>query len=102
MAKASILVADDEPAVRDICLRSLTHAGYEVVSVNNGREAIECARQELFDLFLTDLNMPGMGGLLSEKGFIFNWALGLGQDLKGGKSLVYRLEHLEVLEPFTL
>ncbi len=63
MPKAKILVADDEPAVRGICLRSLTRAGYKVVSVNNGREAIERARQEPFDLFLTDLNMPGIGGL---------------------------------------
>jgi signal transduction histidine kinase/ActR/RegA family two-component response regulator len=63
MPEARILVADDEPAVRDICLRSLTRAGYKVVSVTNGREAIERARQELFDLFLTDLKMPGMGGL---------------------------------------
>jgi len=63
MPEARILVADDEPAVRDICLRSLTRAGYKVVSVTNGREAIERARQEPFDLFLTDLKMPGMGGL---------------------------------------
>jgi signal transduction histidine kinase/DNA-binding response OmpR family regulator len=63
MPKARILVAEDEPFVREMCLRSLWMAGYDAVGVSNGREAIERVRQEPFDAFVTDLRMPQMSGL---------------------------------------
>ncbi|MCG2767924.1 MAG: ATP-binding protein [Anaerolineae bacterium] len=63
VAKARILVADDEEDVRELCLRTLRNRGYQVSGVANGLAAIEAVRREPFDLFLTDINMPGMTGL---------------------------------------
>ena len=58
MAKARILVADDEPdVVRALTLR-LKAAGYEVVTANDGLEATRVAVQELPDLILLDIGMP--------------------------------------------
>ena len=63
MAGESILVIDDEPEVLDLCTRILELKGYEVKGVLNGHEAIEAAREEKFDLVLTDIKMPGLDGL---------------------------------------
>ncbi len=63
MAKESILVADDEPDVLDVALRTLAREGYHVVGVSNGAEAVEKAQQERFDLLVADVKMPGMTGL---------------------------------------
>jgi len=61
--KAKILVADDVRDVRELCVRTLRKAGYDVTGVSNGVAAVELARVEAFDLFLTDVKMPGMTGL---------------------------------------
>jgi signal transduction histidine kinase len=63
MAGERILVADDEPDVREMCARTLRRAGYAVAGASSGQEAIERMRLEHFDLLLTDLKMPQMGGL---------------------------------------
>ena len=63
VAKARILVADDERDVRDLCLRTLKTAGYDAVGVSSGMAAVQVARLETFDVFLTDVKMPGMTGL---------------------------------------
>jgi signal transduction histidine kinase/CheY-like chemotaxis protein len=61
--KERILVADDIPDVLDLCTRIIRSEGYTVVGVSNGLEAIELANKEHFDLFLTDIMMPGIKGL---------------------------------------
>ena len=58
-----ILIVDDEVDVLDLCRRILTFKGYKVKTAHNGLEAIELARQESFDLLLTDIKMPGITGL---------------------------------------
>jgi signal transduction histidine kinase/DNA-binding response OmpR family regulator len=63
MANESILIADDEPDVLDLCQRILTAEGYRVEPVQTGYEAVERIRHESFDLLLTDIKMPGMNGL---------------------------------------
>lgn len=63
MATERILVADDEQFVREICVRAIRELGCQVQAVATGAEAVEVARQQPFDLFLTDLRMPGMSGL---------------------------------------
>ena len=37
-----ILIADDDPLTRRLLQKTLEHAGYEVVAVENGRSALEC------------------------------------------------------------
>jgi two-component system phosphate regulon sensor histidine kinase PhoR len=61
--KEKILVADDEPDVLALCMRIIRSEGYAATGVSNGRQAIEAAEREQFDLFLTDLMMPGVRGL---------------------------------------
>jgi len=58
----SILVVDDEKAIRDGCYRVLTGKGYQVVTAENGRIALEVLSRSPMDIVLLDLKMPVMGG----------------------------------------
>lgn len=57
-----ILVAEDERDIRDLIAFTLRFAGYEVITANNGEEAVQLTRQEIPDLVLTDVRMPKMTG----------------------------------------
>jgi len=57
-----ILIAEDEPDIRDLVAFTLRFAGYEVVAANNGEEAVHMAANELPDLILMDVRMPRMTG----------------------------------------
>ncbi len=59
---AKILIAEDEPDIRDLIKFTLTFAGYEVIAVTNGAEAVDAARIEKPDLVLMDVRMPRMTG----------------------------------------
>ena len=59
---AKILVAEDEPDIRDLVAFTLRFAGYTVVTVPNGQEAVDTARIEMPDLILMDVRMPRMTG----------------------------------------
>ncbi len=63
MARERILVVDDEPRIVELCKRVLNTAGFETKGVLDGKEAIELAKEETFDLILVDINMPGISGL---------------------------------------
>lgn len=60
--KARVLVADDEPHIRDILEHELAFIDCEATKVPNGREAVEKARELLPDLILLDVQMPIMNG----------------------------------------
>jgi CheY-like chemotaxis protein len=64
----TILVVDDEQVVREIAKRSLSRHGFEVLTANNGMEAIQIAKRHPGEigLVLLDLSMPGMNGDLPE------------------------------------
>lgn len=57
-----ILIAEDEPDIRDLVAFTLRFAGFEVVTGANGEEAVELAKQEHPDLILLDVRMPRMTG----------------------------------------
>jgi CheY-like chemotaxis protein len=57
-----ILIAEDEPDIRDLVAFTLRFAGYEVVTANNGEEAVHTAAREFPDLILMDVRMPRMTG----------------------------------------
>ncbi|MBI2355213.1 MAG: sigma-54-dependent Fis family transcriptional regulator [Deltaproteobacteria bacterium] len=59
----TILIVDDEKDIRISLSGILEDEGYQVVTAASGVEALECARQELPDLVLLDIWMPGMDGL---------------------------------------
>lgn len=58
-----ILVADDEAHIRHIVSMKLANAGYEVVTAEDGEEALELALAEHPDLVITDYQMPYLTGL---------------------------------------
>lgn len=59
---AKILIAEDEPDIRDLVAFTLRFAGHEVVAVGNGEEAVKAAPQVMPDLILMDVRMPRMTG----------------------------------------
>jgi DNA-binding response OmpR family regulator len=63
MAKAKILIVDDEPGIRDSLSDVLVQEGYQVVAAENGENAINLIENEQFDLMLLDIMMPGMSGV---------------------------------------
>jgi len=58
----TILVVDDEKMVRDITQAFLALNGYEVRTAADGREAFDMLRNNHYDVVITDLHMPLMGG----------------------------------------
>lgn len=61
--KINVLIADDERGARLALEVPLKLGGYAVASVAGGREAIEIGQRDHFDLVLTDVFMPEVGGL---------------------------------------
>jgi two-component system response regulator AtoC len=58
-----VLIVDDEPGLRQSLALLLSDAGYEVASERNGREGLDRALAESFDLLLCDVRMPELDGL---------------------------------------
>ncbi len=58
-----ILVVDDEESLRSFLAEALERSGHEVVQAADGAAAMRAAREEPFDVVLTDLRMPGTDGM---------------------------------------
>jgi PAS domain S-box-containing protein len=58
-----ILVVDDEPAILELVKNILVPAGYLVNTATNGKEALAAIQAHPYDLVLTDMIMPQMGGM---------------------------------------
>ena len=68
MAKPKrILVVDDEPDVQEMIKATLEGAGYQVITADNGREAVDKARNEKPDGVVLDIMMPEMDGFAACK-----------------------------------
>jgi two-component system response regulator VicR len=61
--KKRILLAEDDPVMRRLMELQLDDAGYDVVSVEDGRQALLYLQQEDFDLVISDIIMPFVSGL---------------------------------------
>jgi len=59
----TVLVIDDEAGLRDMLAFGLPDRGYRVALAASGEEGIEKARHDTFDLVVTDIMMPGIGGV---------------------------------------
>lgn len=62
MPVKKIMVVDDSPTERLVLTDLLIRNGYVVVAADSGEQAIVMAKQELPDLILMDVVMPGMNG----------------------------------------
>ena len=58
-----ILVVDDEKSMRDFLSIMLKKSGYDVTTATDGEEANKILHKDIFDLVITDLKMPKVGGL---------------------------------------
>lgn len=63
MAEEKILVVDDEEHIQELIKFNLEKNGYKVSCANNGIDAIKLAKEQLPQLMLLDLMLPGMDGL---------------------------------------
>jgi two-component system cell cycle response regulator CpdR len=107
---ARILLADDDAAARELVQRALASEGHQVVSTQDGAEALEKLQSApaSFDLLISDVQMPGVDGIeLIEK------AVALAPNLRvilmsGFADELDRAAHLktliacEISKPFTL
>lgn len=59
---ARILIAEDEPDIRELVAFTLRFAGHEVIPTSNGEEAYEKAQEIIPDLIMMDVRMPKMTG----------------------------------------
>jgi DNA-binding response OmpR family regulator len=62
MKKGKVLVVDDEVNITQILEFSIGSEGFEVITAQNGEEAIEKARREQPDLIILDVMMPKIDG----------------------------------------
>jgi len=63
MNDTTILAVDDEAHILHVVSLKLKNAGYNVMTANDGEEALELAAANPVDLLITDFQMPGMSGL---------------------------------------
>ena len=59
----TVLVVDDDEAVAEFCRQVLSQTGHTVLMVKSGREALAALDEHEVDVVLSDVRMPGMGGL---------------------------------------
>lgn len=60
---AKILAVDDALLMRELVTVSLTTQGHQVITANDGLEALEYAKNNTVDLVITDVNMPNLNGI---------------------------------------
>lgn len=59
----NILVAEDNPAVREFVVRALGGVGYQVTQVADGQQALDALAHEKFAVLVTDIVMPNVDGI---------------------------------------
>jgi len=62
-AEVRVLVAEDNPAVREFIVRSLQSAGHKITPAVDGQQALDILAREKFDVLVTDIVMPNVDGI---------------------------------------
>jgi DNA-binding response OmpR family regulator len=57
-----VLVVEDDPAMQMLCSYNLRLAGFDVTTASTGREALERAPEQRYDIILLDVMLPDLGG----------------------------------------
>ena len=60
--KPKLLIVDDEPVTRTLLTQIFSNLGHDVKTAEDGFSALEQIREDVPDILLSDLNMPGMSG----------------------------------------
>ena len=60
---AKILVVDDAPTVRTMVGKTLREDGHDITEASNGAQGLEFAKEDQFEMVVTDVNMPEMNGI---------------------------------------
>jgi DNA-binding response OmpR family regulator len=61
--RETVLVVEDEPAIRDLLRLHLTLAGFDMYEVGDGRRGLDLARAQRFDVVILDIMLPGLDGV---------------------------------------
>jgi DNA-binding response OmpR family regulator len=90
-AGISVLLVEDDPAMRLICQINLESAGFRVTMATTGKEALALAAREQPDVILLDVMLPDLGGFevaerLPKIPIVFLSARGSGADLAQGRA----------------
>ena len=63
MTVEKILIIDDEALVRNFLSETLKRKNFEVTAAENGMKALQCLKENTYDLVITDMRMPDLSGL---------------------------------------
>ena len=58
-----VLVVEDDKSLRELLQMELFRSGYKVTATSSGEEGLEAYREEIFNVVLQDIRMPGMDGV---------------------------------------
>ena len=94
-ASASVLVVDDDPAVRDMIVEYLSTHGFEVAQAGSGLEMRAALARHVPDVVLLDLNLPGEDGLTLARYLREHYEVGIIMVTAAGE-VVDRIVGLEV------
>src|SRR5258705_585239 len=61
--RETVLVVEDEPAIRDLLRLHLSLAGFDMQEVGDGRKVLDLARAKRFDVLILDIMLPGLDGV---------------------------------------
>lgn len=103
-----VLLVDDDESIRALCAEALAIAGHQVRTAADGAEALD-SLQEGYDLVITDMNMPGIGGLAlyrmaleqypyMERRFVFM----TGDDCRVVRAALKRADSICLTKPFKI
>ena len=67
IGRLRILLAEDDPAIRELTRLLLTRQGHKMEAVSNGQDALRMLATRRFDVLLLDDEMPGLGGAQTAK-----------------------------------
>jgi CheY-like chemotaxis protein len=63
ISNISVMVVDDEPAIREVFKHFLAGRGHQVVTCGTGKEALQNAQRSHFDVIVLDALLPDMSGV---------------------------------------
>ena len=98
----SVLIVDDDPAIRELVAETLGEEGYEVTLAGDGLEALQLVQEQRPDLVLTDIVMPRLSGPELHARLRLNGFTGAVVLMSAHHDQINRLETPVIRKPFDL